>query len=70
MEKKEIEEIIKQVLYNPQVTNPAISYIITDVKIGDKGEDYVSEYIDVGDFNRYVKDLERQLVYRLTTNIK
>lgn len=68
MEKEEIEKIIKQVLYNPQVTNPPISYKITDVSNNFKNNDYTSEYMDVKDFERYLADLEKQLVYRLTSN--
>lgn len=56
------EEIIKQVLYNPQVTKPPISYSITSK---DAQDDYTSDYIDVADFDSYVKRLEAQLIYRL-----
>lgn len=65
MKEERLKEIIKQVLYNPQVVSPAISYEITDKGAGDKGEDYTSKYIDIGDFKRYVKDLEKQLIFRL-----
>ena len=58
------EEIIKQVFHKPQVAPPPISYKITDVMDGGK-EEYTSEYIDVGDFKRYLKDLEQQLIRRL-----
>ena len=65
MKKKRIKEIIKQIIHNPQVTPPAISYKITDVSHLE-GKSYTSEYIDKGDFKRYLKDLEKQLIYRLT----
>lgn len=64
MEKEKIEEIIKQVLYNPQVSYPPISYSITDK---DPTGDYESEYIDIQDFHIYIKSLGKQLVKRLTT---
>ena len=63
MEKIKIEEIIKQVLYNPQVSYPALSYVIEDKN----GEDsYKSEYIDIEDFKKYLERLEKQLIIRLT----
>lgn len=65
MNNERLKEVIKQVLYNPQVISPPISYEIIDKGCGDKGEDYTSKYMDVKDFDRYVKDLEKQLIYRL-----
>ncbi len=63
MEKTRVEEIIKQVLFNPQVSRPSVSYAIED-----KSEDgYSSEYIDVKDFDIYLERLEKQLVSRLTS---
>lgn len=62
---REIKKIIKQVLFNPQVAFPPISYRITD-KSGGVDGDYTSNYIDKKDFERYLKDLEKQLIYRLT----
>ena len=56
------KEIIKQVFHNPQVAHPPISYKITDVSI--KGN-YTSEYIDIGDFKKFLVKLEKQLIYRL-----
>ena len=57
---KELEKIIEQVLYNPQVSYPPVSYKITDVS-----ENYKSEYIDKGDFDCYLKRLKIQLIFRL-----
>ena len=57
-------DIIKQVLHNPQVSPPALSYKITDM--GSEG--YTSEYIDKKDFDLYVKRLEKTLLYRLENN--
>lgn len=59
----EIPEIIKQVLYNPQVSYPPISYRIKDTEYD--GQGYESEYIDIKDFKRYLKRLEQQLNFRL-----
>jgi hypothetical protein len=64
MRKERIEEVIKQVLYNPQISYPPISYKITDVS--HMGEDYTSSYMDEGDFKKYLERLEKQLVSRLT----
>lgn len=61
MKKERVEEIIKQVLHNPQVRFPPISYKITDVGAG-----YSSEYIDVEDFKHYLEHLEHQLISRLS----
>lgn len=63
MTKEQIEAIIKQILYNPQVSYPPISYTITD-ESGD--EPYHSQYIDMGDFHSYLERLEKQLISRLT----
>lgn len=57
------EQIIKQVLHNPQVTPPPISYTITDHDC--TGDDYKSQFIDIADFNDYLARLEAQLLYRL-----
>lgn len=64
MSNEKIKEAIHQVLYNPQVSYPPISYKITDVSIE---KDYSSEYIDIGDFKKYLSRLEEQLISRLTT---
>lgn len=61
----EIKEIIKQVFHNPQVSHPPITYKITDKGVGDKGEDYTSEYIDIKDFESFLVRLEHQLNFRL-----
>jgi hypothetical protein len=66
MPKERIAEIIQQVIRNPQVSFPPISYRITDIGVG--GEDYTSEYIDMGDFKSYLDRLEKQLVSRLSPN--
>lgn len=66
MEKGKLQEIIKQVLYNPQVSFPPISYRITD--FGGE-EEYTSAYMDVKDFNRYRERLEAQLISRLASPI-
>lgn len=58
-----MEEIIKQVLYNPQVSYPPISYTITSEGV----EPYTAKYIDEGDFKKYLKRLEKQLIDRLST---
>lgn len=58
---KEIKAVVKQVIRNPQVVPPAISYTIKDHGC----EGYTSKYIDVDCFNRYKKDLEKVLVSRL-----
>lgn len=63
-----ISEIVKQVLFNPQVTHPAISYKVTDVGIVD--DEYSSDYIDVRDFNSYLNRLEKQLIDRLVSQQK
>ena len=62
----EVGEIINQVLCNPQVSYPPISYSITAYDHSDD-ENYVSEYIDRADFDSYLKRLESQLISRLTT---
>lgn len=59
----DVEGIVKQVLHNPQVSHPPISYQIID-----RADGYDSEYIDVEDFRSYLKRLEDQLVYRLGTH--
>ena len=56
MKKEELKKIIKQVIYNPQVSFPPISYKITDVSHTNR-ESFTSEYIDI---------MERVLVCRLT----
>lgn len=66
MEKNRIEEIVKQVLCNPQVSYPSISYKITDVAHGSSDDSYTSEYIDMGDFKRYLVRLQERLIYRLS----
>ena len=58
----EIKKIIKQVLYNPQVSYPPISYGITDFSTDKK---YISKYMDETDFHNYLERLEQQLVFRL-----
>lgn len=63
MEKEKIIEIIKQVLHNPQVSAPPISYTITQ-----EGEEpYTSKYIDIGDFESFIERLEKQLIYRINS---
>lgn len=62
MEEEKLKEIIKQILYNPQVTPPPISYSITSKEVDG---DYTADYIDIGDFNSYLKRLEAQLIFRL-----
>lgn len=57
-------KIIKQVFHNPQVYPPPISYKIADVDTAG-GKDYTSKYIDVKDFEKYLKRLEKQLIFRL-----
>jgi len=57
-----IKKIVWQVIHNPQVSFPPTSYVITD-----KSAKYTSLYIDKKDFDSYLKRLEKQLVYRLTT---
>lgn len=68
MNKERIKEIINQVLYNPQVTNPVISYTITDHS-HTEDKSYTSEYIDKGDFEKYLKRLEKQLIDRLSSEL-
>lgn len=68
MNEERIKEIVKQVLFNPQVTNPPISYTITDHYYTDD-KSYTSEYIDKGDFEKYLKRLEEQLVYRFNSEL-
>ena len=63
MEGEKIAEIIKQVLNNPQIANPPISYKITDVS---SKINYSSEYIDIADFKKFLNRLEKQLIVRLT----
>ncbi len=62
-----MEEIVKQVLYNPQVAYPPISYEITDISNTGASENYKSQYIDINDFKSYLERLEKQLVYRLSS---
>lgn len=62
MEKQRVENIIKQVLWNPQVTYPPVSYTITS----EGTEPYTAKYIDIGDFNSFLDRLEKQLISRLT----
>jgi hypothetical protein len=61
---EKVTEIIKQVIHNPQVSRPPISYVITDKSSYYKG-DYTAEYIDKGDFDSYLEELEKQLIFRL-----
>ena len=63
MAKERIIEIIKQVLHNPQVSPPPISYTITE----EGTDEYTSKYIDIRDFESYIERLEKQLIYRFTT---
>lgn len=63
MPNERIEEIIKQVINKPQVSFPPVSYKITDMSSGG----YTAEYIDMGDFKKYVERLEKQLIYRLNS---
>lgn len=60
-----MEEIIKKVLYNPQVSHPPISYEIADIANTSDEKSYKSQYIDIKDFQEYLKRLEKQLIYRL-----
>lgn len=57
---KKIKEIIKQVLYNPQVSLPPVTY-----RIKDNSAEYESEYVDILDVKSYLKRLEQQLLFRL-----
>lgn len=66
MKKERIEEIVHQVLYNPQVSYPPISYEITDKS----SEDYTSEYMDKRDFMTFLERLEAQLVSRFSLENK
>lgn len=66
MKKMLNQTIVHQVLYNPQVSYPPISYIIEDKAVVDrKGGGYRAKYIDKGDFDDYLERLEIQLNYRL-----
>ncbi len=67
MEREELKKIIKQVIYNPQVLRPPITYRITDVDNTGRIKGYTSNYIDEGDFDGYLERLEAQLIYRLAT---
>jgi len=60
---KEVMKIIKEVIHNPQVSLPAISYKITDVDNMNE-QSYTSEYIDKRDFKSYLKRLEAQIKFR------
>ncbi len=62
MEKERVIEIIKQVIHNPQVSTPPISYEITD--FGNQKK-YSSQYIDIADFKSYLERLEKQLINRI-----
>lgn len=64
MSEEIVKEIIKQVLFNPQVNYPPISYKIEELGI----EPYKSQYIDKEDFESYLKRLEKQLIMRLTSS--
>ncbi len=62
MTKEKVIEIIRQVIHNPQVSPPPISYEIKDYA----EEGYISKYIDVGDFDRYMENLEEAITRRIT----
>lgn len=66
MEKERIAEIVNEVLFNPQVSYPGISYVITDVVHLSPEDSYKSRYMDEQDFELYLKRLEKQLILRLT----
>jgi len=65
---KKIRDTIKQVLHNPQVTYPPTSYTIIERGHGED-KDYKSDYIDKEDFKRFMKDLEKQLMYRFSQDL-
>ena len=68
MNKEKIIEVIKQVIHNPQVLPPPITYTITQNRILDD-ENYTADYIDKGDFDSFMKRFEKQLIYRIN-NLK
>lgn len=65
MKEEKLVEIIKQVIHNPQVSYPPISYEIKDCATGAE-EGYTSKYIDKEDFDLFMKRLEERLIIRLT----
>ncbi len=49
-------------------SKPPVTYRITDFGCGEKGEDYSSKYIDVADFNSFMKRFKRNLMAQLKRN--
>lgn len=62
MKPEQIIEIIKQVIHNPQVSPPPITYSITEKNV--TIPEYTSDYIDVDDFKSFMERLEKQLISR------
>ncbi len=65
MTKEKLKEMVNQIIHNPQVSYPPVSYMITDINHTDEGNTYTSSYIDTRDFDDFLRRLEKQFISRI-----